>query len=204
MKDLVIIGGAAPESYPHFSCRYSRIIAADSGYDTARRLSLTPDIVVGDFDSTAMSAELAALGYSPCSRDKDDTDAAIAIKLCSGDYDLLGGGEGRIDHILSLLVAFRTIKPPRIWYMRADTLYLTEGTCVFEAPLDTDVSIIPLTSAMVTTSGLKWDMDDILLSDTFISQSNRVASRTVTIEAAAPVFLRFFPSDYPAVRFLRG
>ena len=87
MKDLIIIGGKAPESIALDLGSYRRIIAADSGYDTARRLSISPDIVVGDFDSTALSAELEAMGYEACPRDKDDTDAAIAIKSSCGCYE---------------------------------------------------------------------------------------------------------------------
>ena len=127
MKDLVIIGGKAPGHLQVRRDRYRRIIAADSGYDTACRLSITPDEVVGDFDSTDRADELIAMGYKPCPRDKDDTDAAIAIRRSSGIYDLIGGGEGRIDHTLSLLAAFRTIAPPSIWYMLSDTLVSVSG-----------------------------------------------------------------------------
>ena len=202
MKDLVIIGGAAPESINFEVSSYREIIAADSGYDTAKRLGLTPTKVVGDFDSTALSSELKKLGYIPCNRDKDDTDAAIAIKLVEGDYDLIGGGEGRIDHTLSLLVAFRTLKAPSLWYMRADTLRLVNDSVVFEAPCGVDISIIPLDKATVTTHGLKWDITDMELSERFISQSNRVDKNIVEIITDSPVFLRFFPSDYSEVRFL--
>ena len=196
MKDLVIIGGAAPESINFEVSSYREIIAADSGYDTAKRLGLTPTKVVGDFDSTALSSELKKLGYIPCNRDKDDTDAAIAIKLVEGDYDLIGGGEG------SLLVAFRTLKAPSLWYMRADTLRLVNDSVVFEAPCGVDISIIPLDKATVTTYGLKWDITDMELSERFISQSNRVDKNIVEIITDSPVFLRFFPSDYSEVRFL--
>lgn len=204
MKDLVIIGGKAPEHLQVRRDRYRRIIAADSGYDTACRLSITPDEVVGDFDSTDRADELIAMGYEPCPRDKDDTDAAIAIRRSSGIYDLIGGGEGRIDHTLSLLAAFRTIAPPSIWYMLSDTLVSVSGCISFTAPRGTDVSIIPLDEAAVTTDGLKWDMGNVILSGTFISQSNRVERESVCIEAASTVFLRFFPSDFPSVRFFDG
>lgn len=202
MRDLVIIGGAAPEALDIDCCSYSRIIAADSGYDTARKLSIKPTAVLGDFDSTLYRDELIALGYTPCPRDKDDTDAELAIKEAGGEYDLIGGGEGRIDHTLSLLAAFRALRPPHIWYMRSDTLISFSGRLSFRAEKGTDVSVIPLSEAIVTTHGLKWDMRSCLLSGLFISQSNRVENNEVEIEAEGTVFLRFFPSDFPSVEFV--
>ena len=201
MKDLVIIGGAHPESFTGWKGKYRKIIAADSGYDTAKILSIVPDTVVGDFDSTYLSSELMALGYKPCPRDKDDTDAALAIKESCGRYDLIGGGEGRLDHTLSLLVAFRTLKAPDLWFMRSDTIRLCEGKTEFSALQGIDISIFPLTEAVVTTKGLRWDMDHALLSSSFISQSNRIEADDVFIESDRPVFLRFFPSDFSHVRW---
>ena len=201
MKDLIIIGGKAPESIALDLGSYRRIIAADSGYDTARRLSISPDIVVGDFDSTALSAELEAMGYEACPRDKDDTDAAIAIKSSCGCYDLIGGGEGRIDHTLSLLAAFRCLSAPQRWLMASDSLISSSGAISFSAPVGTGLSIFPLESASVTTHGLRWDMDGMELSSSFISQSNRTVSDTVSVESSDLVFLRFFPEEFPSVRF---
>ena len=202
MKDLVIIGGKAPESINLDMTCYGRIIAADSGYDTAKRLSIVPDAVVGDFDSASSPDELIRLGFVPCPRDKDDTDTAIAVRRCGGAYDLIGGGEGRIDHTLSLLVAFRTIAFPRVWYMRSDTLVSVSSHISFKAPVNTDVSIIPLTSSVVTTTGLFWDIKDVRLSDTFISQSNRVMNEEVSIDVSDTVFLRFFPEEFRNVEII--
>ena len=201
MKDLVIIGGKAPESLGIDISSYKRIIAADSGYDTAKRLGIKPTDIVGDFDSTSFSAEILSLGYKPCSRDKDDTDAAIAIKAAGDVFDIIGGGEGRIDHTLSLLIAFRTMKAPAQWFLRSDTLRLVSESVSFTAPSGTDVSIIPVSSAVVTTHGLRWDIDGVELSDFFISQSNRVEGNKAEIKTTAPVFLRFFPEDYHKVVF---
>ena len=202
MKNLVIIGGAAPDKLSLLISSYASIIAADSGYDTAKRLGITPDVVLGDFDSTLYREELLSSGYEPCPRDKDDTDAAMAIKASGDDFDLIGGGEGRIDHTLSLLVAFRTIAFPRVWYMRSDTLVSVSSHISFKAPVNTDVSIIPLTSSVVTTSGLFWDIKDVRLSDTFISQSNRVMNEEVSIDVSDTVFLRFFPEEFRNVEII--
>ena len=158
--------------------------------------------VVGSVRTGVYSSELEELGYNPCPRDKDDTDAAIAIKKAS-NYDLVGGGEGRLDHTLSLLSAFRTIRVPDTWFMLSDTIIFRSGRIVFEAPIGIDLSIIPLNEAVVTTSGLRWDIKETLLSPFFISQSNRVEKSRVEILADRVIMLRFFPEDFSKVRFLR-
>ena len=204
MKDLVIIGGKAPESIDLDMAGYGRIIAADSGYDTAKRLSIVPDAVVGDFDSASSPDELVRLGFIPCPRDKDDTDTAIAIRMCGGAYDLIGGGEGRLDHTLSILAAFRTIRPPERWFMLSDTIIFSSGRISLEAPSGMDLSIIALTEASVSTEGLRWDMDGADLSPFFLSQSNRMDGSHAVITSSGTVMIRFFPQDFPLVRFTRA
>ena len=78
------------------------IIAADGGYAHARSLGLTPDAVLGDFDS---------LGYVPEKADvfpveKDDTDAILAARhgLAKGYREFLfyGALDGpRLDHTIA-------------------------------------------------------------------------------------------------------
>lgn len=79
-----------------------KIIAADGGYLHTRALGLTPDVVLGDFDS---------LGYTPENAtvfpvEKDDTDAMLAVRqgLTMGcrEFYLYGSLEGsRLDHTVA-------------------------------------------------------------------------------------------------------
>ena len=78
------------------------VIAADGGLAHTDRLGLTPDVILGDFDS---------LGYTPeGSRvfpvEKDDTDAMLAVRqgLEAGyrDFYLYGSLDGkRLDHTVA-------------------------------------------------------------------------------------------------------
>ena len=80
------------------------VIAADGGYRYASALGITPDIVLGDFDS---------LGYVPENSrvfpvEKDDTDAMLAVRcgLEQGykDFVLYGTLDGpRLDHTIANL-----------------------------------------------------------------------------------------------------
>lgn len=194
---LIVTGGLAPDSFD-YDISYDKAIAADSGYDTAKRLGIKIDEVVGDFDSTANRSELIALGYRPCSRDKDETDTELAIrKRLDGSYDLLGGGGGRIDHLFSILSLFRIYGLPRYWFTDSDVLMGFNGKGFVIGEIDDDISLLPLNDrALVKSSGLLWELGDKPLTATFISQSNRLKECRVYIETDAPILIRVTPSSF--------
>lgn len=80
------------------------IIAADGGLRHAQALGLTPDVILGDFDS---------LGYVPADArvypvEKDDTDTMLAVRqglaLGCRRFLIYGGLEGpRLDHTVANL-----------------------------------------------------------------------------------------------------
>ncbi len=87
----------------------SLIIAADSGYITAKRLGARVDMLIGDLDSLPkdkLSAheldETQKILVSPI---KDDTDTQLAIDTAlsrgANRITLIGGLGGRLDHTLS-------------------------------------------------------------------------------------------------------
>lgn len=72
------------------------VIAADAGYQTCLRVGVTPDLLLGDFDSMEIPADFSNIRRSPV--EKDDTDTMLAIKTglaegCGEFY--LYGGTGR-------------------------------------------------------------------------------------------------------------
>ena len=78
------------------------IIAADGGLRHTQRLGLTPDIILGDFDSLGYTPEGAAV----FPEEKDDTDAMLAVrrglKLGYKEFVLYGSLDGkRLDHTVA-------------------------------------------------------------------------------------------------------
>ena len=78
------------------------IIAADGGYRHICDLGLTPDLVLGDFDSLGFVPE----GAETFPVEKDDTDAMLAVRrgleLGFDRFVLYGGLDGeRLDHTLA-------------------------------------------------------------------------------------------------------
>jgi len=105
MKRCVIIGGANIENYTQIK-KYLKSddfnIFCDSGLKHLEKLEISPDLIVGDFDSHEnpnLSAETIVL---PC--EKDDTDTVFAVKeaikrgFC--DFLLIGVIGQRLDHTL--------------------------------------------------------------------------------------------------------
>ena len=85
------------------------VIAADSGYLTARRFGIIPDILLGDLDSLDKSAlsphELDTLEKIIVPAIKDDTDTQLAVDTAlergAENIYIIGGLGGRLDHTLS-------------------------------------------------------------------------------------------------------
>ena len=82
------------------------VIAADAGYRACREAGITPDLLLGDFDSMDQPEDFANVLRSPV--EKDDTDTMLAIKTAlergCGEVYLYGGTGGvRLDHTLANL-----------------------------------------------------------------------------------------------------
>ncbi len=112
---VVVVGGDPPnDAVPEHLPAHHLTIAADSGYDHARRLGLDVDVLVGDLDSISAAglADAEARGIAvECHRpDKDqtDTELAIACAVARGVARIVGvsGGGDRPDHAWSTLLAF--------------------------------------------------------------------------------------------------
>ncbi len=197
MKRLIIIGGNAPGKLCIDRSLYSEVIAADSGFDTAERLGIEIDRAVGDFDSTGFRDRLIAKGFVPCSHDKDCSDTELAVRSGAGDYDLIGGGEGRIDHTLELLSMMQRLGAPCVWYMAADTVFRIDRKIQILIPAGTDISFFALSGTVhVHTEGLVWELDSFPLSSASVSLSNRAAKDCITIDPDGVVMARVAPESF--------
>ena len=78
------------------------VIAADGGLEHTKKLGITPDVVLGDFDSLGFTPE----GANVFPVEKDDTDAMLAVRqgleLGYKDFLLYGSLDGpRLDHTVA-------------------------------------------------------------------------------------------------------
>ena len=78
------------------------VIAADGGLTHTQKLGITPDVILGDFDSLGFEPE----GANVFPVEKDDTDAMLAVRrgleLGYRDFVLYGSLDGpRLDHTVA-------------------------------------------------------------------------------------------------------
>ena len=105
MKRCVIIGGADICNYDRIKSELKDddfIIFCDSGLKHMSSLTVTPSLIVGDFDShenPQLNVETIVL---PCEKDDTDTVFAVkeAIKRGYGEFFLIGVVGARLDHTL--------------------------------------------------------------------------------------------------------
>lgn len=96
------------------------LICADGGWACARQFGLTPQLVVGDFDSMppAMRPDVPTLTLPT---EKDDTDLVVCLhegrKRGYTEFILAGAIGGRFDHTLSCLqcAADCALRGERAW-----------------------------------------------------------------------------------------
>ena len=109
MSTCLIITGGDYNDLPK-DISYDRVIACDLGFEYAKKMNITPDVVLGDFDSYDIE-KVKAEGFLPIvyPSKKDDSDTVLAIKhaISKGFDDIvitcaLGG---RTDHLLANIQA---------------------------------------------------------------------------------------------------
>lgn len=200
MKKVAIVctGGRSPLKIslpPH-----SFVIAADSGLDVAHRLGLEVDYAIGDFDSLNNLSLLESVSHTVLNREKDisDTEAALIHlkKIGIEHYILIGGGEGRFDHLLHLYSLFALYGSPSEWITEKEHLYKIEDGISYNFPHLSTVSIIPThpkSFSQITCTGLRWPLKNFIIDSTHMSLSNIITHTPITFRIDGdPVFLSLF------------
>lgn len=96
-------------------CEDKVIIAADRGVEACEKLGVTPDYIIGDFDSVSEAGQEFLQRYTgmvvSLNSVKDDTDTEAALQLAfdktQGDIIILGGTGTRLDHVMGNISILR-------------------------------------------------------------------------------------------------
>ena len=94
------------------------VIAADSGWNNAKALGVSSDLLLGDFDSLGKQnlPDGPEIYQVPAEKDLTDTQLAVEMALSRGATELVivGGLSGRLDHTLSNLAILEHLNGQKI------------------------------------------------------------------------------------------
>lgn len=193
MKGLLFIGGHGPrqELVDEYREDADVVIAADSGLERALELGFSPDLVVGDMDSLTDQSLLGRFKdrVRRFPSDKDETDTEIGLRFlhemgCE-DVVIAGGGGGRLDHLLGIVMLFERDLPPSRWITDQEDIRLVQGEVILEGWKGATVSLFPLDAevGMLGSEGLKWELNGLSFRRGFAGISNVVMRDRARVQA---------------------
>lgn len=164
-------------------------IAADSGWDLAVGMGVTPDYYIGDMDSICDREGLSKISENRVMKhpvDKDYTDTELAIKFLEDknyrDIVLIGGGGGRIDHLMALLALFTRPYRPVEWFTSTERIIFIEEDRKINCFKGQTVSVFSNgNDAVISSVGLKWELNKFELGPDQFSISNTTLTDCVEI-----------------------
>ncbi|MEW9808651.1 thiamine diphosphokinase [Mesorhizobium marinum] len=174
MSRFVILLGGRLVRTPRLDAQLAgaRVIAADAGMTHAKTLGITPELWVGDFDSSTaeLAAEYAHIPQSRYPEEKDNTDGELAVtealKRGATSLVLAGAFGGRVDHaFLHVALAIRRAKeglPVVITSGNQEAHPLLPGARDFDFDDGTQFSILGFSHLSgVTVMGARWPLDGV-------------------------------------------
>lgn len=172
MKGIVVTGGDFPplEKIVTYLYEADCIIAADSGLDTLIQYGFEPQFVVGDMDSVRDRKTLDRYDRKKIvlfPEDKDFTDTELALELlgkqgCS-EQVIIGGGGGRLDHLLGIYSLFSRKNSPDLWITEREKIFLVKEKFCINLNKGDLVSFFPVGNEIcrMKSTGLKWPLDQL-------------------------------------------
>lgn len=208
MKAVIISGGCvdlAKTKQYLYNEDYDYLIVCDKGLEAADRLSVTADLIVGDFDSVSdglikryeadpKTAE-TVMRFKP-EKDYSDTHLAVerAIKAGADEIVIFGATGSRLDHVLAnLSVQYMALKK-NVNVTLIDLhnrIRMVDSNLIIadEKQYGKYVSVIPYAGdAKVTLTGFKYPLDQYILEcDMSMGLSNEIVEKEARIDVISGV-----------------
>ena len=170
------------------------LICADRGYSHAKQAGVTPDIVIGDFDSCRDEVD-GDFEVIKLNTDKDFTDSLVcadkAFEYGCKDITILSALGGRLDHTLAnfYLLSYINSKGGRGLLLSANERIelMTNGTYWFDGLNGLTFSMFPFgcNSAVLSVKGAEYELEAYTLkSEMPIGVSNVFSSNHCRIEVS--------------------
>lgn len=145
----VIIGGGdcSAEILKEYITPDDYVICADSGFDYALSAGITPDLLIGDFDSISHTPDNINKITLPVEKDVTDCEAAYCEGLQRGyvSFILFGGTGGRFEHTFANISVMARASKENNEFILIDEKHrfsaITNGTAKIKNGIDKQVSV---------------------------------------------------------------
>lgn len=197
MNCVIFCGGNIEDygSIKKYVRRAEFVLCVDSGARHCRKLHVTPDYLIGDFDSISEDdfSALAEAGVPiirfPSEKDMTDSELAIQTAFEKGcnSIILIGAVGSRLDHSLSNIFLLKKMTDLNLVGMIANEhneVMLIKKSITLEREEGTFITLLPLAGSAkgVTTSGLYYPLDDATLEvGSSWGVSNQFAADVATV-----------------------
>lgn len=194
---ILLAGDLSVDDRINALCHSASVIAADSGMSHAKALGVTPELWVGDFDSSPseLTEHYNHVEKLSFARQKDETDGSIAIKSAlergANEIILLGatGGE-RFDHSLAILLEMLSYHDQgiQIFASTGEEEYwpIIDGQLKLELPKGSLFSILAFTPLKgLTIEGAKYPLQNIDVAFGSTHTLSNVVEQNLSIQIAS-------------------
>lgn len=192
-RKCIIFGAGEPVKIPLEILEDSYVIAADGGFESLKKQGITPNIIIGDFDSLEnIPSGIAVIRHSA---EKDDTDmelaAQYAIESGFDEIFIFGALGGRTDHTIANIQLLTALSKQGIksTIIGEDEFFfaVTNGTLDINGSLGSLVSVFCMGDRAIGVSlaGMKYPLTDAVLTcDKPLGVSNKLIFNmgTVTVK----------------------
>jgi thiamine pyrophosphokinase len=174
-KCIILANGKAPKksiiSYFQRS-GYNSLICADGGANSALKMNIVPDVIIGDLDSISKNAlrEFKPISKIIQLKRQNDTDVEKCLKYAiTKKYDetlLLGATGNRLDHTFCNIGIVLKFFPKIKISLIAEDSFLTayEGNIEIKTNPGETISIYGISQkTLITSSGLKYELKNAAL-----------------------------------------
>jgi len=175
------------------------LVAADSGAETALKMGLMPDAVIGDMDSTTDLETRVPKDRLHRITEQTSTDFEKCLYSVTAPFVIALGVIGsRLDHSLATLNALSTCREyPVIALGGKDLVFLCPPTLTIKLPVDTRLSLFPLGEVTGQSVGLEWPIEGLHFSPLGrVGTSNNTVASVVELHFDAPRMLVILPRKH--------
>lgn len=176
---LIVTGGKLDLAFARFFLEqetFEKVIAVDGGLESVEALGLTPDYIVGDFDTVKPDVlerfrQLPFIVWEQHKPEKNETDTELArsraLTLGCDKIVFLGATGGRMDHMLgnlhALYACMQNGVPAYLVDRQNRVCLLDEGKTFYRKSMwGKYISFLPYTEEVtgITLTGFKYPLTD--------------------------------------------